>query len=107
MCSIFKALLLLAVVVYISTAQLNESKEQCLCQRMRNNVGNSKLKDIQIYPATIFCNQVEIVVTANNGLRYCLNPKSNNVIKLLRTIIKKKNTTTTTSSPRSTNTPDI
>uniref|UniRef100_A0A3Q3JLW0 Chemokine interleukin-8-like domain-containing protein n=1 Tax=Monopterus albus TaxID=43700 RepID=A0A3Q3JLW0_MONAL len=62
MASFIKVFLLLAVMVCISKAQLNESENQCLCQRVRANlIGKSPVKDIQIYPATIFCDRVEIV----------------------------------------------
>lgn len=40
----------------------NETGQQCLCRRVRNAVGSKdEIKDIQIYPATIFCDKVEIV----------------------------------------------
>uniref|UniRef100_A0A3Q3JM00 Chemokine interleukin-8-like domain-containing protein n=1 Tax=Monopterus albus TaxID=43700 RepID=A0A3Q3JM00_MONAL len=62
MSSMIKVFLLLAVMVCISKAHANESENQCLCQRVRANlIGKSPVKDIQIYPATIFCDRVEIV----------------------------------------------
>nr|XP_046262451.1 alveolar macrophage chemotactic factor 2-like [Scatophagus argus] len=110
MSSIMKVFLLLAVIVCISKAQLHESGQQCLCQRVRRGISlKSEVKDIQIYPATIFCDKVEIVVTINNGLRYCLNPKLNAVKKLLANIMSKQKASTATptefiSTPGSTNT---
>uniref|UniRef100_A0A3Q3QUW8 Chemokine interleukin-8-like domain-containing protein n=1 Tax=Monopterus albus TaxID=43700 RepID=A0A3Q3QUW8_MONAL len=80
----------------LSLFLVNESKNQCLCQRVRANlIGKSPVKDIQIYPATIFCDRVEIVVTTSNNFRYCLNPSLDKVKRLLNKIIKKVNTTTT------------
>ncbi|XP_005921218.1 C-X-C motif chemokine 10 [Haplochromis burtoni] len=98
MSTLIKAFLLLAVMVCISQAQLKQSGQQCLCHRVRNLNGmKTDIKDIQIYPATIFCNKVEIVVTLNSGLRYCLNPEQKNVKRLLTKIMDKKQKTT--SSP--------
>ncbi|XP_030595950.1 C-X-C motif chemokine 6-like [Archocentrus centrarchus] len=94
MSTFIKVFLLLAVMVCISKAQLKQSGQQCLCQRVRNRVGQkSEIKDIQIYPATIFCNKVEIVVTLNNSYRYCLNPKLKAVQKLLSNVMEKQNAT--------------
>uniref|UniRef100_A0A8C9YHI7 Chemokine interleukin-8-like domain-containing protein n=1 Tax=Sander lucioperca TaxID=283035 RepID=A0A8C9YHI7_SANLU len=76
MSSFVKILLLLAVMVCMSKAHGLNQSEHCLCQHVRNRIGSkTDIKDIQIYPATIFCGKVEIVVTINSGLRYCLNPK--------------------------------
>ncbi|XP_040904219.1 C-X-C motif chemokine 6-like [Toxotes jaculatrix] len=103
MSGIIKVFLLLAAMVCISKAQLNESGQQCLCQRVRKGIAGPDIKDIQIYRATIFCNKVEIVVTAGSGFRYCLDPKVNAVKRLLVNILKNKKSSTT-SSPGSTNT---
>uniref|UniRef100_A0A3Q3W660 Chemokine interleukin-8-like domain-containing protein n=1 Tax=Mola mola TaxID=94237 RepID=A0A3Q3W660_MOLML len=97
MSSMVKMLLLLAVVVCISKAQLHESR-QCLCQRVRNVfMFRSGIKDIQIYQNTIFCNKVEIVVTMDSGLRLCLNPNLKAVKKLLAHVLNKQKSST--SSP--------
>ncbi|XP_047441271.1 C-X-C motif chemokine 10-like [Mugil cephalus] len=101
MSSMIKVFLLLAVMVCISKAQLNETGQQCLCHRVRNGIGRrSAIKDVQIYPATIFCNKVEIVVTMNSGLRYCLNPKLMAVKKLLTSIMKNTSTTAGSTNTR-------
>ncbi|XP_029297652.1 C-X-C motif chemokine 10-like [Cottoperca gobio] len=107
MSSIMKVFLLLAVIVCISKAQRNDSG-QCLCQHVRNRI-SSPVKDIQIYPATIFCGKVEIVVTLNSGLRFCLNPKMAAVQRVMASIMKSKTSTTVrstmpASTPGSTNT---
>ncbi|XP_042349765.1 C-X-C motif chemokine 11-like [Plectropomus leopardus] len=95
MSSIMKVFLLLAVMVCISKAQHRQTGQQCLCQRVRNKITSmSDIKDVQIYQATIFCDKVEIVVTNNNGLRYCLNPKLKAVQKLMASIMKPKTSTT-------------
>ncbi|XP_031175379.1 C-X-C motif chemokine 10-like [Sander lucioperca] len=113
MSSFVKILLLLAVMVCMSKAHGLNQSEHCLCQHVRNRIGSkTDIKDIQIYPATIFCGKVEIVVTINSGLRYCLNPKLKAVQKLMASIMKPKTSTTarpteTTSTPGSTNTARI
>ncbi|XP_049442006.1 C-X-C motif chemokine 11-like isoform X3 [Epinephelus fuscoguttatus] len=95
MSSIMKVFLLLAVVVCISEAQQHERGQQCLCQRVRNKINlMSDIKDVQIYQATIFCDKVEIVVTNNSGLRYCLNPNLKAVQKVMASILKPKTSTT-------------
>ncbi|XP_074505559.1 C-X-C motif chemokine 10-like [Sebastes fasciatus] len=102
MSNIMKVFLLLAVIVCISEAQRDDmSGERCLCRRFKNRInGRNSVKDIQIYPATIFCDKVEIVVTANSGLRYCLNPKLKTVQKLMASIINnRKPKTSTTARP--------
>ncbi|XP_070769899.1 C-X-C motif chemokine 6-like [Enoplosus armatus] len=88
MSNIMKVLLLLAVMVCISKAQLYEPGQQCLCRRVRGRMApRSEVKDIQLYKATIFCNKVEIVVTLNSGFRYCLNPTLKGVKNLLAKIM--------------------
>ncbi|XP_041800512.1 C-X-C motif chemokine 10-like [Chelmon rostratus] len=95
MSSIMKVFLLLAVMFCISQAQHNETGQQCLCRRVRNAVGSKdEIKDIQIYPATIFCDKVEIVVTNNNGYRYCLNPRMKAMKNVLVNIIGRQRTST-------------
>ncbi|XP_062249052.1 alveolar macrophage chemotactic factor 2-like [Platichthys flesus] len=90
MSGIMKVLLLLAAAVCISTAMINESGENCLCQRTQNGTNGSDLKDIQIYPRTIFCNKVEIVVTTGAGHRYCLNPRATTVKAIVLQILRKQ-----------------
>ncbi|XP_059201454.1 C-X-C motif chemokine 11-like isoform X2 [Centropristis striata] len=96
MSSIIKVFLLLAVVVCLSSAQRHKSG-QCLCQRIRDRiVSKSDIKDIQIYQATTFCNKVEIVVTNNSGLRYCLNPNLDAVKKIMASIISSSSSSSST-----------
>ncbi|KAI3351798.1 hypothetical protein L3Q82_020630 [Scortum barcoo] len=88
MSGIFKVFLLLAVMVCITEAQLHPLGEHCLCGSVKKGIlSKSALKDIQVYPATTFCNKVEIVVTNNNGFRYCLDPKMSTVKKMLASIL--------------------
>ncbi|KAG7518252.1 C-X-C motif chemokine 10-like [Solea senegalensis] len=106
MSGIIKVFLLLAALICISKAQLNESKQSCLCRSVRDSImKNSRQRDIQIYPATMFCNKVEIVVTTSNGRRYCLNPDKKAVQDLVLDMINKKTPTVrraqSTSSPSS------
>ncbi|XP_030251215.1 interleukin-8-like [Sparus aurata] len=91
--SIMKVFLLLAVVVCISQAQQHGSGKQCLCSSVRR-LDTSDVKDVQIYPATVFCDNVEIVVTTNSGFRYCLNPKRKVVQKLVATIMNRQKAST-------------
>ncbi|KAK9517994.1 hypothetical protein VZT92_023323 [Zoarces viviparus] len=96
MSGIMKVFVLLAVMVCISEAQMDHtSGKLCLCQRLRNGIRpGTKITDIQIYPATIFCDKVEIVVTLSNGRRYCLNPKLKAVQKLMASIMKRETSST-------------
>ncbi|KAI3351794.1 hypothetical protein L3Q82_020626 [Scortum barcoo] len=88
MSGIFKVFLLLAVMVCISKAQHTDAGQQCLCRTVRRTIASrSAVKEIQVYPATNFCNKVEIVVTNNSGLRYCLNPELDNVKRLIASIL--------------------
>ncbi|XP_075959901.1 C-X-C motif chemokine 10-like [Anarhichas minor] len=96
MSGIMKVFLLLAVMVCISKAQRKFTGVMCLCQRLRNRISpGTKITDIQIYPATIFCDKVEIVVTNKSGRRYCLNPKLKAVQKLMASTME----TSTTARP--------
>ncbi|XP_033971656.1 C-X-C motif chemokine 6-like isoform X2 [Trematomus bernacchii] len=105
MSSIMKVFLLLAVIVCITEARRHQSGG-CLCQRVRSKI-RSKVKDIQIRPATTICDKVEIVVTDRSGLRFCLDPELAAVQRLMASIIKARTTArpaALTSSPDSTNT---
>ncbi|KAM9377454.1 C-X-C motif chemokine 11-1-like isoform 2-T2 [Pholidichthys leucotaenia] len=98
--SIMKVFLLLAAMVCISIAQTSSVGQQCLCQGTRNSLSRGMVvKDIQIYPATIFCNKVEIVVTNMNGLRFCLNPEIKAVQKLVAKIMGKQKATARPTQP--------
>ncbi|XP_073343023.1 C-X-C motif chemokine 2-like [Pagrus major] len=97
---IMKVFLLLAVVVCISQAQQSpqespQESQQCLCSRV-SRLNTSNVKDVQIYPATIFCNRVEIVVTTNSGYRYCLNPKMKVVQRLVANVMNRQKASTAT-----------
>ncbi|KAM6924032.1 C-X-C motif chemokine 10-like [Xenentodon cancila] len=99
MSSIVQIFLLLVALVCFSEAQVNEAGQSCLCQNVRNGIrSKSSIKDIQIYPATIFCNRVEIVVSEKDGLRYCLNPELKAVRRIVTNIVGKPKTSTPTSS---------
>ncbi|XP_037318562.2 C-X-C motif chemokine 10-like [Pungitius pungitius] len=92
MSGIMKVFLLLAVMFCISEAQFDHtSGNQCLCTNVQKGIqSGTKMKDIQIqiYPLTAFCDKVEIVVTNNNGRRYCLNPEVKAVQRLIARMIK-------------------
>ncbi|KAM8732476.1 uncharacterized protein AB9X84_024485 isoform 2-T2 [Acanthopagrus schlegelii] len=112
--SIMKVFLLLAVAVCISQAQRYGLGMQCLCSRVMP-LDTSDVKDVQIYPATIFCKRVEIVVTTNSGYRYCLDPKRRVVQQFVANIMNRQKASTpspttfsstpTSSSSRSTQEP--
>ncbi|KAJ4946344.1 hypothetical protein JOQ06_024011 [Pogonophryne albipinna] len=108
MSGIMKVFLLLAVIVCITEAQRHQSGG-CLCQRVSSKI-RSKVKDIQIYPATTFCDKVEIVVTDRRGARFCLDPELAAVQRVMASIIKARTTArpaALTSSPDSTNTASL
>ncbi|KAL6117727.1 uncharacterized protein ACO6RY_15456 [Pungitius sinensis] len=92
MSGITKVFLLLAVMFCISEAQLDHSSgNQCVCANVQKGIQRgTKMKDIQIqiYPPTAFCDKVEIVVSNNNGRRYCLNPELKAMQKLIARMIK-------------------
>ncbi|XP_061582242.1 C-X-C motif chemokine 10-like [Cololabis saira] len=91
MSSMIRLFLLLAAVVFISEALLNEAGQRCFCQNVKNGfMSKDRIKDIQIYPATVFCDRVEIVVSETSGLRYCLNPKPKAVKKIVSGIISRR-----------------
>ncbi|XP_013863889.1 C-X-C motif chemokine 9 isoform X2 [Austrofundulus limnaeus] len=92
MSGIIKVFLLLAVVACVAEVQPGQS---CLCQRFRNGIDSkSSPKDIQFYPATIFCDRVELVVTSENGYRYCLNTDLQAVKKMIARFMKARKTST-------------
>ncbi|XP_054647457.1 alveolar macrophage chemotactic factor 2 [Dunckerocampus dactyliophorus] len=88
MCSPIKAILVLAVVICMSAAQLNKSRS-CLCHDAANTFDPKVgIKDVTIYPATTFCNKVEIIVTTKNGSDFCLKPKA--VKRMLANLTRRK-----------------
>ncbi|XP_030001571.1 interleukin-8-like [Sphaeramia orbicularis] len=103
MSSIMKVFLLFAAVMFcISEAQLDDKGQNCLCRSTRDKLSTrNKVKDIQIYPKTVFCDNVEIVVTDQNGLRFCLNPNVKVVKKLIARIMSAKRSRTTAATPTS------
>ncbi|KAM3612849.1 uncharacterized protein V6R79_015546 [Siganus canaliculatus] len=105
MSGIMKVFLLLAVVVCISHAELNEAGKRCLCEKVtRTMIPKTAVKNIQIHPATVFCNKVEIVVTHKNGNQFCLDPKMSIVKKLLANVMVKRSSTAATPTESSSTT---
>ncbi|XP_029918171.1 interleukin-8-like [Myripristis murdjan] len=98
--SFTKVLLLLAAVVCISTAQLREGRRGCLCRRTRSKIPGkpSDVQDVQIYPVTIFCDTVEIIITLRDGQRHCLDPKKEQLAVLLADLVAKRRSSPTSSS---------
>ncbi|XP_031443282.1 alveolar macrophage chemotactic factor-like [Clupea harengus] len=104
-----RVLLLLTLSTCVALAQNMGSSmgQRCVCRRIRGKFGSPKqIMDIQILPPSHSCDKLEIVVSLKNGLQYCMNPKAENVEKVIRSIIamKKKATapsTTTTSTTSS------
>ncbi|XP_030001570.1 interleukin-8-like [Sphaeramia orbicularis] len=103
MSSIMKVFLLFAAVMFcISEAKFDDKGQNCLCRSTRDKLSaGNKVKDIQIYPKTVFCDNVEIVVTDQNGLRFCLNPNVKVVKKLIARIMSAKRSRTTAATPTS------
>ncbi|KAL4631331.1 interleukin-8-like [Arapaima gigas] len=51
-------------------------RSRCLCRRVRDKFGQPKhIQDIQIYPPSNSCDDLEVVVSLKNGLQYCLDPR--------------------------------
>ncbi|KAM8909335.1 C-X-C motif chemokine 9-like [Spinachia spinachia] len=100
MSGIMKVFLLLAVMFCFSEAQLDyQSGNQCLCAKVQRGFQyGTKMKDIQIqiYPQSAFCDKVEIVVSHNDGHRFCLNPELKRVRRLIARIMKQPASTPTT-----------
>ncbi|XP_061786674.1 C-X-C motif chemokine 11-1-like [Nerophis lumbriciformis] len=89
MCRTAKAMLLLAVVICMSAAQ-REKPQSCLCQGAKNtNVPKSDIKNVTIYPATAFCNKLEIIVSTKSGSNVCLNLKPDAERRLLKNLTRK------------------
>ncbi|XP_077466057.1 uncharacterized protein LOC144082646 [Stigmatopora argus] len=88
--STLKVLFLLAVAVSVCAAQLSKS-QNCLCQGDAT-VPKSKfdIKDLTIYPATIFCKKVEIIVNTKNGSYFCLKPKE--VTRIITNLQRRRTT---------------
>ncbi|XP_077588336.1 uncharacterized protein LOC144207028 [Stigmatopora nigra] len=96
--STLKVVFLLAVaVVSVCAAQLSKS-QNCLCQGDAT-VPRSKfdIKDLTIYPATIFCKKVEIIVNTKNGSYFCLKPKE--VTRIITNLQRRKTTLTSDAPP--------
>ncbi|CAL9706785.1 unnamed protein product [Knipowitschia caucasica] len=86
-----KVLLVLTALAFICHAQRNQAGQQCLCGNFRNRVdARSNISDIQIYPITDFCSQIEIIITNKQGGRYCLNPQNKALIRVLTKLLPKK-----------------
>ncbi|XP_076021041.1 C-X-C motif chemokine 2-like [Genypterus blacodes] len=107
MSCIIKALLLLVVLVCLSAAQRHELGKRCICSSYRQRVFGrmSDLVDIQIYPASIFCDKLEIVITSKDRVQYCLDPSNIRVKRLLERIINKGRAATTARPTVPTSTP--
>ncbi|KAJ8405499.1 hypothetical protein AAFF_G00319720 [Aldrovandia affinis] len=83
-----RVLLLLALSVCMAFAQnavSGGSRGQCLCRRVRDRFGPPRaILDIQIYPPSPSCDNMEIVVSLKNGVQYCLNPGMKKVQNMIR-----------------------
>ncbi|XP_061901917.1 C-X-C motif chemokine 11-1-like [Entelurus aequoreus] len=89
MCRTAKVMLLLAVVICMSAAQ-REKSQSCLCQSAKNtHVRKSDIKNVTIYPATPFCNKVEIIVSTKRGSNVCLNLRPDAEQRLLENLTRK------------------
>ncbi|XP_008325365.1 C-X-C motif chemokine 10-like [Cynoglossus semilaevis] len=96
---IVKVFMLLAVAACVAKTQPSLSNENCLCNRVRNTLIKSEgVRDIQIYPPTVFCSKMEIVVTSNKGRRFCLDPNKITVQTLIHNIMRKVKPTPVTST---------
>ncbi|XP_006003779.1 C-X-C motif chemokine 10 [Latimeria chalumnae] len=67
-------------------------KGRCLCKEKGSNFIQPKLiQKLEVIPVSSYCDRIEIIVTLKTtGQRWCLNPESNRVQKLISTITKKE-----------------
>ncbi|XP_036405024.1 interleukin-8-like [Megalops cyprinoides] len=86
-----KVLLLLAAVTCVALAQTGRSGPRCVCRRVRDKFGPARaILDIQIYPPSASCDNMEIVVSLKNGVQYCLDPRMKKVQDLVSNLLSMK-----------------
>ncbi|KAG9346735.1 hypothetical protein JZ751_007049 [Albula glossodonta] len=84
-----RVLLLLALSVCMAYASYGGSRSHCMCRRVRERYGPVKaIQDIQIYPPSATCDNMEIVVSLKNGLQYCLDHRVKKVQELVQSLQK-------------------
>ncbi|KAM8888898.1 uncharacterized protein ACB058_006117 [Synchiropus picturatus] len=94
-----KVILLLVAMVYISAAIRPPTKNSCFCQHLRPSISpGSRVKEIQAYGPSLFCKNLEIVVTEESGFRYCLNPEGQSFQRIFQQMQKKRSNTSPTQS---------
>ncbi|KAJ8281568.1 hypothetical protein COCON_G00040870 [Conger conger] len=82
---IARLLLVLALIASLASAAPERSRGQCTCFRTRNRFGPTwAIQDMQIYPPSKFCKNIEIVVHLQNGVQYCLDPKAKKVQEIIQ-----------------------
>ncbi|KAG7465165.1 hypothetical protein MATL_G00173390 [Megalops atlanticus] len=84
-----KVLLLLAAVTCVALAQTGRSTgSRCVCRRVRDRFGPARaILDIQIYPPSASCDKMEVVVSLQNGVQYCLDPRMKKVQDLVSNLM--------------------
>ncbi|XP_061758086.1 C-X-C motif chemokine 11-6-like [Nerophis ophidion] len=105
MCRTAKAMLLLAAVICMTAAQ-REKPKSCLCQDAKNtHVRKSDIKNLTIYPASAFCNKVEIMVSTKYGSNVCLNLEPDAKRRLLENLTRKTRSSKAPSAVGTSSTP--
>ncbi|KAL2077256.1 hypothetical protein ACEWY4_026760 [Coilia grayii] len=92
-----RVVLLLSLSVCLALAQnMGRSMSQrCTCRKIRGRFESpKKILDIQVLPPSTSCDRLEIVVTLKSGLQYCMDPKAENVQRVIQSLIELKKKTT-------------
>ncbi|XP_066572429.1 C-X-C motif chemokine 10 [Amia ocellicauda] len=91
-----KILLIVALAITVALSQhIVSESSRCLCQRVRARiVGNpSDIKNMEIFPPSNSCEDLEIIVNMNNGEQYCLDPKVKRIKEIIKKLRLKRSTT--------------
>ncbi|XP_043552440.1 interleukin-8-like [Chiloscyllium plagiosum] len=80
-------LLLTTIVISLAAQGLCMGKvthSRCRCAAViARFISPKKYQHIDIYPQGSFCRKVEIIITLKDGMKVCVNPKSNWVKKVI------------------------
>ncbi|MBN3315427.1 CXL10 protein, partial [Atractosteus spatula] len=92
-----KVLLIVALAVTVALSQhIASDSSRCLCQRIRQRiVGNPRqIKNVEIFPPSNFCENMEIIVNMNGGAHYCLDPNMKKIREILQKLTPKRSSKT-------------
>ncbi|XP_036384105.1 C-X-C motif chemokine 11-like [Megalops cyprinoides] len=63
-------------------------RQDCLCRAWSHRFHIRLVKRVELYPQTVRCEKVEIVVTLHNKQRRCVNPDSRWAQRYMRMLLK-------------------